>query len=77
MVFEPTVKATLPGEPDATGVPFMVIIAVGSGVVGVTVIDGTLTLAVYAVVAVANAGVNVPELMARLVRPSPRFTVKV
>ena len=28
-------------------------------------------------VVVANVGVNVPELRARLVRPSPRVTVKV
>jgi len=77
MVFEPTDNPTLDGEPDVAVAPFTVIIAVGSGLVGVTLIDGTATPAVYDVVVVANTGLKVPELMARLERPSVRVTVRV
>ena len=49
MVFEPTARASAPeAVPEATVVPFTVMVAVASAVVGVTVIDVTpvTTLAV-------------------------------
>lgn len=48
--------------PDATGVPFTVTVAVGSVVVGVTVVDITVagTAALYLVVPAANAGDKLP-----------------
>ena len=46
MVFDPTVNPTLIGEPEATVVPFTVTIAVGSGVVGVTLMDENSVVAV-------------------------------
>jgi hypothetical protein len=51
--------------------PFIVIVAVGSEP-GVSVIDATLfgSLTVYAVVALANAGISVPLLILRDVRLS-------
>ncbi len=63
IVFVPTVNAIAPdATPDVTVVPLTLTVAVASVVVGVTVIDDVAfgTLAVYAVVPLANVGDRVP-----------------
>lgn len=76
MVLSPTAKLIGPdAEPDATVVPFTLIVAVALVTVGVRVTDVVAfdTDAVYVVVPDAKMGVNVPVLMARL--ESGPFTV--
>jgi hypothetical protein len=48
--------------PEVTATPFILIVALGSTVVGVTVTDDTLLIivSVYEIVVLTNAGVNVP-----------------
>jgi hypothetical protein len=69
IVFGPIANGIGPdGVPVITGFPFTVTEAVGSVVVGVTVmlVVAFVTPAVWAVIAPLNAGVNVPELSVRL-----------
>ena len=69
MVLLPTARAIEPdAEPLVTVLPFTVTVAVASLVVGVTVMLAVAlgTLAVYAIVPLAKAGLKVPELSVRL-----------
>ena len=84
IVFEPTFIVIEPdGEPEVTGVPLTVTVALAWLTVGVTVKALMLfaTLSVYEMVDEENAGVNVPELMARLLSvaseedPGPKSTL--
>ena len=71
MVFAPTERAIAPDAlPEATVVPFTVMVAVASATVGVTVRLVTLfaTDCVYAVVAASNTGLSVPLLNTRLLK---------
>lgn len=73
MVLAPVFKAMAPEElPESIVAPFTVTVAVGSAVVGITVTEVTVlaTLAVYALVDAAKAGLRVPLLMVKPARPA-------
>lgn len=69
MTVVPTGVDMLPdGDPDVTGAPSTSIVEHVSDAVGVTVIEATLTSAVYEIVPDANAGLSVPDERVRLDR---------
>ena len=76
--FAPTTNVIgLDEVPLATGIPSTVIVELALFAVGVmvTLLTPLLTLSVYKVVLAENAGVSVPELIARLLKLASAETV--